>query len=951
MLLADLIDRIEHAELVGDGETDVTRATSDSRAIEPGDLFVAVRGLRSDGHEFAAAAVEAGAAAVVLERALDGIGVPTIRVPSSAVALGEATAALMGDPASKLRLIGITGTNGKTTTTYLVEAMISASRRSPGVIGTVTYRFGGKSVEAPYTTPTAEVFHSMCRDMVESGVDDTVVEVSSIALSMERLSGTSFQVAAFTNFSQDHLDIHGSMEAYRNAKALLFSKRLDSDGVAVINVDDEEATAMLDAAKATGHRRILRVTTNTSAAEHDAEIRLLESTSTIDGISARFATPSGPIEIESRALLGHYNIANVALAIGIGEALNLGSDAIVDGIASMTVVPGRVERVPNDEGLDILVDYAHTPDALTNVLTALRPLCKRRLICVFGCGGDRDPSKRPLMGAAASRGADVTIVTSDNPRSEDPQAIIDTILPAMDPPFFVDVERELAIKAAVFEATPGDIVLIAGKGHEDYQILGSTKIKFDDREHAAWASGERTVLTLDEIAAATGGSVIGDGELEIDRAVIDGRSAAAGDLYVAIRGERFDGHNFVDQAMQSGASALLVERGVVLPATVSRVAVDDTRVALGALARYVRNQWALPVVGVTGSAGKTTTKELIAAATRTLHPLASRGSLNNETGVPLTLLGLQSYHRVAVVEMGMRGLGQIDYLCAIAEPDIGVVVNAGVAHIGVVGSEADIVRGKAEIYSRLPDNGVAVYPADDPRLARFALAAPSQISFGEAEHADVRLLEYRSLGAEGSSIRIGYAGTEYDATIQMYGRHNALNTTCALAVALSVDVPIETALAGLASARPPGMRGERIEVGGCHLLLDCYNSNPRALEAALNVVAELAEHGKTKAHAIIGDMLELGDTAEEAHREAGHIAGRLGVSVVSTGEFAEAIVEGARSEGDRDAVVTADPRSAAETIWKRARPGDWILFKASRGAKLERAVDAVREFALESERS
>jgi UDP-N-acetylmuramoyl-tripeptide--D-alanyl-D-alanine ligase len=305
--------------------------------------------------------------------------------------------------------------------------------------------------------------------------------------------------------------------------------------------------------------------------------------------------------------------------------------------------------------------------------------------------------------------------------------------------------------------------------------------------------------------------------------------------------------------------------------------------------------------------------------------------------VPLTLLGLQPFHQVAVLEMGMRGLGQIGYLCEIAEPDIGVVVNAGVAHLGVIGSVEDIARGKAEMFGCLPAGGVAIYPAGDRRLQRYARAAPRALSFGDAEGADVRLLEYRAEGG-GARIRIDAAGAELELKLQLSGRHNALNACCAVAVALAAGVSPAEAARHLRAATPPPMRGQRVEVDGRRVLVDCYNSNPAALEAALETVAELARIDGVAAHAVLGDMLEIGPESDEAHREAGRRAAALGIGVVAVGEHAGAVREGAR-----EAILASSPQEAASATLERSSRGDWVLLKASRGVKLERVLEAMRQ--------
>jgi murE/murF fusion protein len=761
--------------------------------------------------------------------------------------------------------------------------------------------------------------------MREAGCTHVVMEVTSIAILQERVAGMKFQVAGFSNLTQDHLDIHGSMDAYRAQKRRLFSEHLKPDGVAVVNIDDPYGEGM-----AAGVAKTLRV----SADGKPSEIRVVEQESTVRGIQARIATPTGPIDIEAKPLIGHYNVANVALAVGIGEALGLPHAAIAQGLAALKGVPGRVERVANDADLDIFVDYAHTPDALRNVLSALRPLTKRRLICVFGCGGDRDPTKRPKMGAAVAELADLAVVTSDNPRTEDPRAILDQILPAVPRPFFVDPDRRVAIRAAIAEATPGDVVCIAGKGHEDYQILGTTKVHFDDREEAAAAAQEREIRLLVGLARDAEGTVHGEAnpDTKIDRYTIDSRAAAPGSLYVAIRGDTHDGHRFCGDAVARGASAVMVERDVEV--TVPRITVGDGRIALGKLARAHRRAWAKKLVAITGSAGKTTTKELTRAALAmagTTH--AAEGSLNNETGVPLTLLGLRLFHEYGVVEMGMRGLGQIEYLTRIAEPDIAVVVNAGTAHIELLGSTDAIAQAKAEIWLGLKPGGTVILPAGDLRLERWARELQPHarhVTFGEGD-ADVRIISYRPLDA-GGIAELDVFGERHELSLGLVGRHAAIDACAALAAAHAAGASVAQALAGLSRARPPAMRGEVVDVGGRKVIVDCYNANPASMAAALRTLAERAQ-GKT-ALAILGDMLELGEHGPAAHREVGALAKQLGLEMIALGELAKEITGAEHVES---------PHDAAARAFARTKSGDWILLKASRGMRLERVLDAMRQ--------
>jgi murE/murF fusion protein len=955
MTLRDLLEGLD-ARVIGDAAAPVRAVQSDSRAVAPGDVFVAVRGLRSDGHAFVGAAIERGAAAVVVERAPEApLPVPVAVVPDGAEALGVMVGHALGDPARAMTLVGITGTNGKTTTTYLVEAALIAAGHKPGVIGTVTYRWGGPggtSIDAPYSTPTPQILHEALGKMRDAGCTHVVMEATSAALAMNRLAGIDFAVGAFSNLTQDHLDVHGTMEAYRDAKRLLFTRHL-ARGAAVVNVDDPEGPGM--AAAAPG--RALRVT---SAGAPGADVRVVARDSTVRGITARIATPRGELAVEARPLIGQYNVDNIALAVGICEALGLPHEAITRGIARLGGVPGRVERVANGAGLDIFVDYAHTPDALRNVLATLRPLTKRRLICVFGCGGDRDPTKRPKMGAAVAELADLAVVTSDNPRTEDPRAIIDQILPGVPRPFLVEVDRRTAIRAAIAEATPGDIVVIAGKGHEDYQIIGTTKHHFDDREEAAAAAAARWRRSIPELAADAGGFARDDSDGVATRVVIDSRIVAPGDLFVAIVGEHHDGHKFVAQAIRAGAVGAVVNgsTALTLPGAASAIFVEDTRIALGAIAREHRRRWSGKLVAVTGSAGKTTTKDLIRAALAAAGAThAAAGSLNNETGLPLAVLGLRAFHAYGVVEMGMRGLGQIEYLTKIAEPDVAVVVNAGIAHIELLGSTDAIAAAKAEIWLGLREGGTIVRPAGDERLERWARAhrpRAAHATFGDTggdaggdagSGADVRLVEYApGAGAAPSRLVVDAFGARCELLLRLVGRHAAIDACAAIAAAHAAGATVAQAIAGIAAARPPAMRGELEDVAGRTVIVDCYNANPASMAAALRALAERA--AGRPALAVLGDMLELGDHAAAAHRDAGALAQELGVDVVALGAHARTLADAAGPGAE----VAASPEAAAARALARTSAGDWILLKASRGMRLERVLEAMRAQAAPREK-
>ncbi|MBI4238855.1 MAG: UDP-N-acetylmuramoyl-L-alanyl-D-glutamate--2,6-diaminopimelate ligase [Deltaproteobacteria bacterium] len=462
------------------GPTDraVTGVAYHTQSVRPGMLFVALPGAQADGRLYVAAAVAAGAVAVVAQAP---IAVPSavtiIHVPDARLALAQLSAAWWGEPTRALRLVGITGTNGKTTLTYLLEAIWCAAGRSPGVIGTINYRYAQTVVAAPTTTPESYDLQALCRRMLGAQVTDVAMEVSSHALIQRRVDASHFDGAIFTNLSQDHLDYHGTMSAYAAAKRRLFGELLTAScktaRFAVVNADDAMATEMTTDCKVP----ILRYSEGVAA-----EVFPRHVTTDLHGTRMDVRTPVGEFAVQS-PLVGRFNVQNLLAAIGAAVAMEVPSAAIAAGTAAMAQVPGRLERVAGPHGVTVFVDYAHTPDALRNVLMTVRALTRGRVVTVFGCGGDRDQSKRPLMGEAAARSSDVVVVTSDNPRTEDPASIIAQIVPGIGTARHeVIVDRAAAIQRALAMAVAGDVVLIAGKGHEDYQIVGTEKRHFDDRE-------------------------------------------------------------------------------------------------------------------------------------------------------------------------------------------------------------------------------------------------------------------------------------------------------------------------------------------------------------------------------------------------------------------------------------------------------------------------------------
>ncbi len=482
----ELTRAVPGARAAGDFSAQITGVAYDSRLVVPGDVFVAVVGFQADGHNFAKDAVDGGAAALVVERKIEGVSpeVPQFVASSCREALSRIGDAFYGHPSGELALIGVTGTNGKTTTAFLIDAILRASGRRTGLMGTIHYRVGDEVFEEPRTTSEGPDLQRYLRRMADAGASHTVMEVSSHGLALDRLFGCEFQAAVFTNLTQDHLDFHGDMEAYFQAKLKLFKEF--SPANSIVNVDDAYGRRIAEEARG-------RVWTYAAGSGADLGVEDLSSSSS--GMRFQMLTPAGRVGVET-ALIGRHNLSNILAASAACLSQGLTPEEVAAGVASLENIPGRFEKVDMGQPFLVVVDYAHTEDALARVLEFARPVTEGRILTLMGCGGDRDRNKRPLMAAAALRGSDYVVMTSDNPRTEDPASILREVesgaalAPSSVGRWRSILDRREAIRAIVAEAREGDAVVIAGKGHETYQILGTERTPFDDREEA------RTALRL-----------------------------------------------------------------------------------------------------------------------------------------------------------------------------------------------------------------------------------------------------------------------------------------------------------------------------------------------------------------------------------------------------------------------------------------------------------------------
>ncbi len=1002
-------------------EREVTQITADSREVIQGSLFVAIAGAKIDGRLFIADAIRKGCVAVVTEKqcALDAAveaTVPIIRVPDCHEAIAELAAAWYGYPARQMQLIGITGTNGKTTCSWLIEKMLLAAGHRPGVIGTVNYRYhdaNGVHIiqDAPLTTPDPLALQGILRTMADKAVSHVVMEVSSHALHQKRLGRTCFDVALFTNLSRDHLDYHPNITEYFVTKEQLFQQHLKPNGKAVIVVGPcaEGQDWGENLCRSLTKPPLIRCGLSSCC---DVGAEAIQQS--VEGFRCQLRL-AGPTLDFASLLTGSYNILNVLAAAGVGIGLGLTAPQISAGLSQLDTVPGRLERVrlPGTVTISspaVFVDYAHSPDALDNVLLTLKSITTGRLICVFGCGGDRDRGKRPQMGAIAARHADVVIVTSDNPRSEQAEAIIAEIVPGVEagsttkqsisalfgtdqsgaeplPGYALLPDRHTAINTAITLAQPGDTVLIAGKGHEDYQIIGSTKHFFDDRIEAInalihWNS--RHLLTA---LASVGGKVVAGKQGRLfGQITSDSRSLAAGDIFIALKGEKFDGNHYIEAAVTQGAAVIIGEE---MPATfqegVLYIQVHDSLRALGDLAGYRRRLLGpmAKVLAVTGSSGKTTVKEMLAAICAEAVPqkysnaadqgsstvLKTQGNFNNLVGLPLSLLPLTASHRLAILEMGMNAPGEIARLTEILDPDVGCINNVHPAHLQGLGSVEGVAAAKGELFAGMRPEAIRVVNCDDPLVRVQARKSGGQwMGFastpaGRKQHPLVRVTRQENLGERGMRFTLHIGTWQQRMTVPVCGSHNVSN--CAAAATLAHAAGIAPEIIARALQAYASTTDKRLAItelpGGLQVVNDAYNANPASMTAGLRTVAafgaEYAKNRPCRHVAALGEMLELGPTSATLHARIGTIAAELGYKqLLLCGEQATHIAQAACAAGmDAAAVhIFPQPQDMAEAIcqsWAQGtlRAGDWLLIKGSRGMRMERLLDALHQrFAKQS---
>lgn len=953
MRLGELLDDVSksmHAKVCfSDSSAVVEGITDNTEEVKENYIFICVKGTKFDGHSAAEEMLEKGALCVVADHDL-GLKRQIIAEDTRKF-YGLLCAAWFSHPEKHLKLIGITGTNGKTTMATLIKDILSDHGRKVGFIGTTGVLINGKPFNSDQSTPTTPrvyELYSIWYEMMKNGCDTVVMEVSSFALDQNRIGPAVFDIAVFTNLSQDHLDYHLTMENYYDAKKKLFTEHCKT---AIINIDDDYGIRLWNDIENAGCERI------SYGLHAGAEVKADKIRSS--GASTKFwisvNSKSFPVTLN---MIGEYNVSNALAAITACIKSGVGINDAILSLGKCKGVKGRCEILTSERGFLVVCDYAHSPDALENMLPNIKAHTNGRLICLFGCGGDRDRTKRPLMAQAAEKYSDLLVVTSDNPRNEDPDAIIDEITAGLSglKPYIRITDRRAAIKRAIAIAEKGDTIVLAGKGHEDYQILANNvHIHFDEREivaeimrnykKPAFNTELHEKITVSELIDAVNGKPQGMRNLNssfyADDIFSDTRTAKKNGVFIAIKGEHFDGHDFAAQAVRNGAAFAITEHTVEgTPCLV----VKNTRKALLDLAHYFRMKFDPVLVGITGSVGKTTTKNMTALALSADHSVyKTEGNHNNEIGLPFTLLKLNTSCTAAVIEMGMSDFGEIEKLSRTAHPTICLITNIGYSHIEKLGSQEGILEAKLEILKGADRKAPLILNGDDPMLrqARDEYEGYRQVITYGIENKDCDFIADDIRKFDDRIYFNVYHNGEMITDVSLFciGDHNIYNALAAITVAVTAGSDPVAAAEMLSGYQSDDLRQHIQKRGQQTLLIDCYNASPTSMKAAINMLCDMTPKDGGRRVAVLGDMLELGEKSPEYHREIGEYVVSKGVDLlVCYGKESKNIAERADELG-MHAGYSEEKQKVLNFLKFKLKPNDIVLFKGSRGVHLEEIID------------
>jgi len=899
---------------------------TDHREIKAGDAFIAIKGERFDGHQLIGEARKLGAALIVGEDHQ-----ADIQVKDSRKAAALYASEYYGRPSQHFTLYGVTGTNGKTTVSLMLFQLLRLMGYSCGWIGTLGYRINEEQHETAHTTPDIMQLNAIFQKMADAGVQHVVMEVSSHALALDRVYNVQFDYCLFTNLSRDHLDFHKNMDEYFSAKYMLFERAIRNSAVSVVNIDDDHGRIIADRLQSTG-AGIFSV-----GHASDADFMITDAQTRLDGSSFKLVSKDKQAMEIASPLIGSFNVDNLALALGTLLAAKHDKAILTKLIERLMPVPGRIEAVTNDLGIGIYVDYAHTPDAIINLLKSINKLPHGRVISVIGAGGNRDTGKRPLMLQAALRFSDAVIITDDNPRHENPNLIIQDIVRdrELSLPWWIIRDRGTAIASAIRLARKGDVVLICGKGHENYQETKGVRHHFDDREAARESlaqakqnkADDEMLLPLDPLMLAIVEEQSLDENCSFDGASYrflstDSRSIKPESMFFAIKGENFDGNRFISNVLKQ--DSCFAVGNVALPDQKRYFQTSDCALLMSKLMQKYLLMFDIHKTALTGSTGKTSTKELLTAILEEVAPtLKTLKNENNIIGLCKTILRIEPNHRFGVFEIGTNHFGEIALLSDTIMPDAGIILNVGPSHLEYFGDEDGVMREKTDLFHRALD--LRLYPADDPR---FELYHESGKSVGYADDAVYRISDVRD-EAQGKSFDL--SGTRY--TIPYSAPHYVINSAFAIAMALNLGIEASEIQHALFKPVSLDMRMQVEKLRGGYLIVDCYNANPVSMQSALEFWRDL--HPEKPHVAFLGDMLELGTQADMYHQMIGAMLAEIRYEELYTvGKRAVAFSDQpCRHYPSVEDLIADFPSLPEHTV---------ILVKASHGIHLERLLPKLR---------
>lgn len=916
-----------------ENDVEIQGLARDSREVKPGYLFAAMDGYQGSGIDYVNEAVQNGAVAVLTNHPSLETSVPVYYVDHIREALALMSVGFY-QPHPQ-HLAAVTGTNGKTSTVFFLRQIWEYAGHKSASLGTLGVQSEGYTHYSGMTTSASVTLNQELQAVAQTGVTHAALEASSHGLDQHRLDGLTFEATAFTNLTRDHLDYHKTMENYLKAKMRLFTDLTAEGGTVVLNADIPEFDRMDKTCRFHGLKVL-------SYGQNGQALRLVKQTLHEAGQDLTVNILGKTYDIKL-PVAGAFQGMNILCALGLAIGTGIPAETAVQALQTIKAPDGRMELVGRtQEGASIFVDYAHTPDGLETALKSLRHHTQNKLHVLFGCGGNRDIGKRPIMGKIAGELADEVIVTDDNPRFEDAAEIRRQILSAVPQATEID-DRAVAIYTAISRLKAGDVLLLAGKGHEEGQLINGMMYTFNDRIQALLALKalkEKPLWTKQELQEATGGIL--PENIRAYGVSIDTRSLQPGDLFIALKGDKLDGHTYVEQALKKGAVAAIVDHPMVIPDSDKLLVVPDTGKALYQMATYAKNASKAIRIGITGSSGKTTSKEMLVRALSTQGKVhATAGNLNNEWGVPLTLARLPKDADYAVIEMGMNHAGELTRLSQLVEPKIVLITMIGSAHREFFKSEEEIAAAKSEIFSHMMPDGTAVLNADSPFFDFLKQKADSYgvhsiLSFGQNSQADSRLIDMQTQAGR-TIVQANVSGTLLTFTMNLCGLHFVQNALGVLAVVTAVQGDLSKAADGLSGMSAVKGRGAFIQTvyhgKALTVIDDAYNANPSSMAASLSVLG--TQPGRKIA--VLGDMLELGEFAETLHTNLADNLLEIQVDkVYAVGEMMKKLYE--KLPQNRQGAWAEKASDILPALEKELQSGDTVLVKASNGIKLYEIV-------------